>query len=122
MKRERCLVLLDGLDEWNNNGDHHNLPKLADVHSLCVLLITTRPWKMAEAKILYSQIDKLLQLDGVNNVFEVSRKILQCWKDFKDRQDLDIKQSEFESYVQKYDLLELPNDVVFDFTLVGERN
>ncbi|KAH3780449.1 hypothetical protein DPMN_158264 [Dreissena polymorpha] len=106
MKRERCLVLLDGLDEWTGTGDHHNLPTLADVHSLCVLLITTRPWKMTEAKILDSQICKLLQLDGVNNVFEVSRKILRCMKEFKGRQDLDKKQSEFESYVHKFGLLE----------------
>ncbi|KAH3780481.1 hypothetical protein DPMN_158297 [Dreissena polymorpha] len=105
MKRERCLVLLDGLDEWTGTGDHHNLPTLADVHSLCVLLITTRPWKMTQAKILDSQICKLLQLDGVNNVFEVSRKILGCMKEFKGSQDLDQKQSEFESYVWNFDLL-----------------
>ncbi|KAH3780714.1 hypothetical protein DPMN_158535 [Dreissena polymorpha] len=106
MKRERCFVLLDGLDEWFGTKDHHNLPTLADVHSRCVLLITTRPWKMTEAKILDSQICKLLQLDGVNKVFEVSRTILGCMKDFKGRQDLDRKQSEFESYVRKFGLLE----------------
>ncbi|XP_052227686.1 uncharacterized protein LOC127842295 [Dreissena polymorpha] len=106
MKRERCLILLDGLDEWTGTGDRHNLPTLADVHSLCVLLITTRPWKMTQAKILDSQICKLLQLDGVDNVFDVSRKILGCRTDFKDEQDLDKKQSEFESYVWKFDLLE----------------
>ncbi|KAH3780706.1 hypothetical protein DPMN_158527 [Dreissena polymorpha] len=106
MKRERCLVLLDGLDEWIGTGDHHNLPILLEVHSHCVLLITTRPWKITEAKILDSQIDKLLQLDGVNNVYEVSRTILGCRKDCKDGQDLDKKQSEFESYVQKFGLLE----------------
>ncbi|KAH3780462.1 hypothetical protein DPMN_158277 [Dreissena polymorpha] len=106
MKRERCLVLLDGLDEWTGTRDHHNLPTLADVHSHCVLLITTRPWKMTEAKILDSQICKLLQLDGVYEVFEASRKILGCRKDFKGRQDLDEKQSEFESYVRKFCLIE----------------
>ncbi|XP_052226469.1 uncharacterized protein LOC127841588 [Dreissena polymorpha] len=105
MKHERCLVLLDGLDEWTGTGDHHNLPTLAEVHSLCVLLITTRPWKMTEAKVLDSQICKLLQLDGVNKVFEVSRKILGCIKEFKGSQDLDKKQSEFESYVRKCGLL-----------------
>ncbi|XP_052226171.1 uncharacterized protein LOC127841392 isoform X3 [Dreissena polymorpha] len=113
MKRERCLVLLDGLDEWIGTGKpgeigtRHNLPKLADVHShYCVLLITTRPWKMIGAKIRDSQIDKLMQLDGVDDVFELSRKILGCRKDCKQRQDLDTKQSKFELYVQKYDLLE----------------
>ncbi|KAH3783146.1 hypothetical protein DPMN_161074 [Dreissena polymorpha] len=116
MKRERCLVLLDGLDEWIGTGEpgkrgeigtHHNLPKLADVHShYCVLLITTRPWKMTGAKILDSQIDKLMQLDGVDDVFGMSRNILGCRTDCKQRQDLDTKQSKFESYVQKYGLLE----------------
>ncbi|KAH3780726.1 hypothetical protein DPMN_158547 [Dreissena polymorpha] len=94
MKRERCLVLLDGLDEWTGTGDHHNLPTLADEHSLCVLMITTRPWKMTQAKILDSQICVLLQLDGVNNVLEVSRTILGCRKDFKSRQDLDKKHAD----------------------------
>ncbi|KAH3770465.1 hypothetical protein DPMN_171752, partial [Dreissena polymorpha] len=28
MKREQCLILLDGLDEWTGPGDHHNLPEL----------------------------------------------------------------------------------------------
>ncbi|KAH3783134.1 hypothetical protein DPMN_161062 [Dreissena polymorpha] len=114
MKRERCLVLLDGLDEWIGAGEpgkpgeigtRHNLPKLADVHShYCVLLITTRPWKMTGAKIRDSQIDKLMQLDGVDDVFELSRKILGCRKDCKQRQDLDTKQSKFKSYVWKYGL------------------
>ncbi|KAH3718566.1 hypothetical protein DPMN_061371 [Dreissena polymorpha] len=105
MKRERCLVLLDGLDEWIGTGDRHNLPKLAGVHSLCVLLITTRHWKLTE-RIPDSQISKLLQLDGVNCEFEVSRQILGCRKDCKDRNDLDKKQSEFKSYILKYGLLE----------------
>ncbi|KAH3774285.1 hypothetical protein DPMN_175663 [Dreissena polymorpha] len=44
MKREQCLVLLDGLDEWTGSGDHHNLPTLVVYHSKCVMLFSTRPW------------------------------------------------------------------------------
>ncbi|KAH3770444.1 hypothetical protein DPMN_171731 [Dreissena polymorpha] len=36
MKRERCLVLLGGLDEWT--GDHHNLSTLVSVYNQTVML------------------------------------------------------------------------------------
>ncbi|KAH3853863.1 hypothetical protein DPMN_096398 [Dreissena polymorpha] len=47
MKRERCLILLDGLDEWTGTGSHC-LPALAASFSLCDILITTRPWKITQ--------------------------------------------------------------------------
>ncbi|KAH3770281.1 hypothetical protein DPMN_171565 [Dreissena polymorpha] len=76
MKRERCLVLLDGLDEWTRPGDHHNLPILVSVYNQTVMLITTRPWNLAECKVKHSDIDAVLQLEGINEPLELSRIIL----------------------------------------------
>ncbi|KAH3812170.1 hypothetical protein DPMN_140594 [Dreissena polymorpha] len=87
MEHEHCLVLLDGLDEWTCKG--HILPTLAVSYSRCSVLITTRPWKMTEAKITNSMIDTLLQLEGVNKPFEVSRRLLSCREDCKDSKTLD---------------------------------
>ncbi|XP_052228339.1 uncharacterized protein LOC127842706 isoform X1 [Dreissena polymorpha] len=106
MKRERCLVLLDGLDEWNGTGGH-NLQTLAVSLSQCDMLITTRPWKMSQSKILDSKIDRLLQLEGVNEPFDVSKRLLACRGEYKESKALDNKHSEFKSYVFKNDLYEL---------------
>ncbi|KAH3890870.1 uncharacterized protein LOC127853277 [Dreissena polymorpha] len=106
MKRERCLVLLDGLDEWTGTVGH-NLPTLAVSLSQCDILITTRPWKMTQSNIPDSKIDTLLQLEGVNEPFDVSKRLLACRGDYKESRDLNSKQSEFESYVFTNDLYEL---------------
>ncbi|KAH3812125.1 hypothetical protein DPMN_140548 [Dreissena polymorpha] len=103
MERERCLILLDGLDEWTCN-EGRSLPVLAASHIQCDVLITTRPWKLTEAMIPDAKIDMLLQLEGVNEPFEVSRRLLGCMDECKDSMMLEKKQSEFESYIMKNDL------------------
>ncbi|KAH3770249.1 hypothetical protein DPMN_171533 [Dreissena polymorpha] len=76
MKRERCLVRLDGVDEGTGPGDHHNLPTLVSVYNQTVMLITTRPWKLAESKVKISDIDAVLQMEGINEPLELSSIIL----------------------------------------------
>ncbi|KAH3692291.1 hypothetical protein DPMN_194741 [Dreissena polymorpha] len=104
MKHERFLVLLDGLDEWTGPGDHHSLPKLVACHSQCVILITTRPWKLAVGKIRHSEIDALLQLEGINEPFELSRIILSR---LVDKEELKTKCSAFQQYIWKNNLYQL---------------
>ncbi|KAH3770511.1 hypothetical protein DPMN_171798 [Dreissena polymorpha] len=101
MKHQRCLVLLDGLDEWTGPGD---LPTLVVVHNKCVMLITTRPWKLAEGKVKHSDIHALLQLEGINKPFELSKIILSR---LVDREELEIKYTAFTLYVKKQKLEEL---------------
>ncbi|XP_052236994.1 uncharacterized protein LOC127848523 [Dreissena polymorpha] len=105
MKNERCLILLDGLDEWTCNEDR-SLPVLAEIYSQCNLLITTRPWKMtAEPMIPDAKIDTMLQLEGVNDPFELCRRLLDRIDYCKDSNDLDTKQSKFKAYILKNDLM-----------------
>ncbi|KAH3750596.1 hypothetical protein DPMN_185123 [Dreissena polymorpha] len=104
MKNERCLILLDGLDEWTCN-EERSLPVLADTYSQCNLLITSRPWKMTEAMIPDAKIDTMLQLEGVNDPFEWCRRLLDRSDYCKDSNDLDTKQSKFKAYILKNDLM-----------------
>ncbi|KAH3770557.1 uncharacterized protein LOC127845918 [Dreissena polymorpha] len=101
MKHQRCLVLLDGLDEWTGPED---LPTLVVVHNKCVMLITTRPWKLAEGKVKHSDIHALLQLEGINKPFELSKIILSR---LVDKEELEIKYTAFTLYVKKQKLEEL---------------
>ncbi|KAH3771015.1 hypothetical protein DPMN_172315 [Dreissena polymorpha] len=104
MKRERCLVLLDGLDEWTGPGDHHNLPTLVLEQSQCVLLFSTRPWKLTVVKIMPLDRYTSLHLEGINKPFEFSRIILSC---LVDKDELELKYSAFEQYIEKQELGEL---------------
>ncbi|KAH3768375.1 hypothetical protein DPMN_169587 [Dreissena polymorpha] len=104
MKRERCLALLDGLDEWTGPGDPHNLPTLVVDHSKCVMIITTRPWKLAVGKITHSDINALLQLEGINKPLDLSKVILSRFVDIK---ELEIKHSAFKDYILNQKLEEL---------------
>ncbi|KAH3770435.1 hypothetical protein DPMN_171722 [Dreissena polymorpha] len=96
MKRERCFVLLDGLDEWTGSGDHHNLPTLVSVYKQTVMLIATRPWKSAEGKVKHSDIEAVLQLEGINEPLELSSIILGH---LVAKAELEIKHSAFRRYI-----------------------
>ncbi|XP_052259252.1 uncharacterized protein LOC127863677 [Dreissena polymorpha] len=104
MKREQCLVLLDGLDEWTAPGDHHDIPTLVVDHSKCVMLFSTRPWKLAVSKIMLSDIYTSVQLEGINKPFELSRILLSR---LVDKDDLKIKYSAFKNYIAKQKLYNL---------------
>ncbi|KAH3824868.1 hypothetical protein DPMN_126722 [Dreissena polymorpha] len=104
MKRELCLILLDGLDEWTGPGGGNNLPKLVTSHRQCVILITTRPWKVAEGTFNHSEMHTLLQLEGVNDPVELSRNLLSL---IIDRKELSAKHLLFKRYVTEKKLNDL---------------
>ncbi|XP_052268811.1 uncharacterized protein LOC127870195 [Dreissena polymorpha] len=76
MEKKICLVIQDGLDEWRDTKGKLILPLMVECHNKCTLLITTRPWKLADERIRDSQIDGLYLLDGVKDVFTLSRKVM----------------------------------------------
>ncbi|XP_053383887.1 uncharacterized protein LOC128550043 [Mercenaria mercenaria] len=66
LHQERCLVILDGLDEWSYQGLHHgnarvNVPR-RNARECCTILTTTRPWKLNLVELKESQIDKKVEL------------------------------------------------------------
>ncbi|XP_060603902.1 uncharacterized protein LOC132756782 [Ruditapes philippinarum] len=66
LSREKCLLILDGLDEWNHPGKSCSevtaeIPHRC-VRDNCVILTTTRPWKFGVSNLKTSQIDKKVEL------------------------------------------------------------
>ena len=57
-----CLVILDGLDE--SPVTFRELPSMHGIDSY-VLFCTTRPWKLTQLPLIYSQDDKVVQILGL---------------------------------------------------------
>ena len=60
--RIHCLVILDGLDE--SPVTFKELPSMNGIDSY-VLFCTTRPWKLTQLPLTYSQDDKVVQILGL---------------------------------------------------------
>ncbi|KAH3788273.1 hypothetical protein DPMN_166408 [Dreissena polymorpha] len=76
MKEKKCLVVMDGLDEWTDPKGKLTLPVIASSHALCSWLVTSRPWKLADERIKDSQMDILLELTGIADTNKLTRLIL----------------------------------------------
>ncbi|XP_060592662.1 uncharacterized protein LOC132747328 [Ruditapes philippinarum] len=65
---EKCLVILDGLDEWTHpDNDCTRVPKIIPhryAREKCVILTTTRPWKFEMSNL--SQIVETVELVKLN--------------------------------------------------------
>ncbi|XP_060584466.1 uncharacterized protein LOC132740562 [Ruditapes philippinarum] len=64
--REKCLIILDGLDEWTHpvNSCCELSEKIPHRYGRdnCVILTTTQPWKLGVANLKTSQINKKVEL------------------------------------------------------------
>ncbi|XP_052807504.1 uncharacterized protein LOC128236580 isoform X2 [Mya arenaria] len=79
LKSERCLILLDGLDEWKHSRKcklDERIPHIETNWMNCTTIITTRPYKLAEVKVNLSQLGNHVQLQGVESPKELVRKII----------------------------------------------
>lgn len=66
LHEEKTLVILEGLDEWSHS-QHSDCNRAAPVpHRIvrqnCSILTTTRPWKMYEARISNSKVDRYIKM------------------------------------------------------------
>ncbi|KAH3875656.1 uncharacterized protein LOC127869452 [Dreissena polymorpha] len=116
MTKERCLVVLDGLDEWRSLDDKLALPYLLPSHRKCILLITTRPWKLANGKIKHSDIDTLFEMEGINDHVKLCKKILARLVDGK---DFENKHCAFKSYVDQHKLQRFLKEPMFISLIVS---
>ncbi|KAH3807460.1 hypothetical protein DPMN_135800 [Dreissena polymorpha] len=81
LEREICIVSMDGLNEWADPRNKCTVPVMANCHTKCVSLITARPWKMADKRIKDSEIDRLLEIEGITDPEKLTKHIifsLQC--------------------------------------------
>ncbi|KAH3814626.1 hypothetical protein DPMN_143131 [Dreissena polymorpha] len=44
----------------------------------CTILTTSRPWELADECIKNSQIDSLLEIEGISDPFSFCKNILRC--------------------------------------------
>ncbi|XP_052787289.1 uncharacterized protein LOC128222353 [Mya arenaria] len=87
LKSNACLLLLDGLDEWMHPEtcpDDERIPHVKTKWENCTILITTRPYKMAELKISQSQIGKHVMLKGVSNPERLVEKVVSSLNEMYD--------------------------------------
>lgn len=82
LDNERCLIILDGLDEWThpNNGSCRKTAKQIPHRSSggkCVYLTLTRPWKLSQICLKDSEIDVLFEISGVKEPEELITKVIR---------------------------------------------
>ncbi|KAH3710641.1 hypothetical protein DPMN_070130 [Dreissena polymorpha] len=77
---ELCLVVRDGLDEWMApDGSNLLEPSMAGFpNDKCTVLTTSRPWKLADERIKNSQIDILVEIEGINDPYTFCERVLRC--------------------------------------------
>ncbi|XP_052780856.1 uncharacterized protein LOC128217629 isoform X2 [Mya arenaria] len=78
LRFEHCLILLDGLDEFEHCSRCKRVDRIPHIESSwinCTTVITTRPYKLAELKLTRSQIGKHVELQGVQSPEELVLKI-----------------------------------------------
>ncbi|KAH3697995.1 hypothetical protein DPMN_085508 [Dreissena polymorpha] len=104
MKTSTCLVIQDGLDEWPGEDA---LPSMAGIlQDHCIILTTSRPWKLADERIRNSQIDILLDLEGISDPKAFNEKVLRCLLD----ESTDLKEivKQFEDFFRNRNLQSIP--------------
>ncbi|KAH3844096.1 hypothetical protein DPMN_086347 [Dreissena polymorpha] len=78
METELCLVVRDGLDEWvAPDGCNLAEPSMTGFQKdKCTVLTTARPWKLADERIKISQIEILLEFQGISYPDKFCKNIL----------------------------------------------
>ncbi|KAH3780890.1 hypothetical protein DPMN_158715 [Dreissena polymorpha] len=94
MERETSLVIEDGLDEWSTPDNECAMPCVASSFQ-CLVLVTTRPWKISDERLMISQFDSLLEIEGVNDPFILSKRILECVV----HENIDTANQDFQKYI-----------------------
>ncbi|KAH3717409.1 hypothetical protein DPMN_060195 [Dreissena polymorpha] len=97
MKNVMYLVVQDGLDEWPGEQAVPSMDGIPKLKDKCIVLTTSRPWKLADERFKNSQIDILLEVEGISDPKEFNKKLLQCLLD----ESTDIKKSveQFEKFL-----------------------
>ncbi|XP_060582000.1 uncharacterized protein LOC132738514, partial [Ruditapes philippinarum] len=98
LKNEKCLVILDGLDEWTHpEKECHRSPRAIphrNDREKCTILTTTRPWKLGVLNLNSCQIEKKVELTKLSykSAVTLTERILQRLKSYpnKDALQLDV--------------------------------
>ncbi|XP_060584503.1 uncharacterized protein LOC132740592 [Ruditapes philippinarum] len=103
LKNEKCLVILDGLDEWTHPDKKcyrspRSIPHRND-REKCTVLTTTRPWKLGVLHLNSYQLGKKVELTKLCYISAVTlaERILQRWKSYPNK---DISKLEVNQFLQ----------------------
>ncbi|XP_052768224.1 uncharacterized protein LOC128208716 [Mya arenaria] len=110
LSNRKCLILADGLDEWSHPHDtkcfcreeEKVVPFLSSTIDATVL-ITSRPWRMAQHRVKDSRIDKYLEIEGAADTKHLVQNVLGC---LCGKTESEEKSREFLSFIDKR---KLPN-------------
>ncbi|XP_052237717.1 uncharacterized protein LOC127849032 [Dreissena polymorpha] len=85
LDEEVCLIILDGLDEWRHRDDSdcycgaQTMIPRRRMRDKCLVLTTTRPWKMAFARMSSDiEIERRFEITGVKDPRDLAEKVIQC--------------------------------------------
>ncbi|XP_060553401.1 uncharacterized protein LOC132714523 [Ruditapes philippinarum] len=71
LSREKCLVILDGLDEWTHpNTQCERGPRSIphrNVREKCTIITTTRPWKLGDLNLSSNELGKTVELTKLSH-------------------------------------------------------
>ncbi|KAH3796688.1 uncharacterized protein LOC127838960 [Dreissena polymorpha] len=102
LEREKYIVTMDGLNEWVDRLNKCVLPLHPQFHTECVSVITSRPWKMADERIKDSEINILIEIEGIIDSEDLTKKLINSL------QTGDVKMhAEFIMYVNERQLMNL---------------
>ncbi|XP_060569389.1 uncharacterized protein LOC132727812 [Ruditapes philippinarum] len=84
LKKQKCLIILDGLDEWTHpdnkcNRSPRSIPHRNDREN-CIILTTTRPWKLGVLDLNSCQLGKKIELTELSNDSAVTLRIRMLQK------------------------------------------
>ena len=77
----RCLIVLDGVDEWQNPPGFTGLPNSDGLSDNCFLLWTMRPWKLVHLQLKPKHDDHIVTVSGLSpySVAQVIENILNSF-------------------------------------------
>ncbi|XP_060603870.1 uncharacterized protein LOC132756749 [Ruditapes philippinarum] len=108
LRDEKCLVILDGLDEWTHpDNDCSRLPKTIPhryAREKCVILTTTRPWKLGMSNL--NQIGGTIELAKLNkdNARQFKCKAMKTLNKKLNDNELKNEVCRFEEAISDHDL------------------
>ena len=95
----RCLIVLDGVDEWQNPPSFNGLPTSDGISLKCVLLWTMRPWKLVHLQLKQKHDDHIVTVGGLMP-FSVAKVIENILSRFHGLNGEELK-SRFLAYCKK---------------------
>lgn len=110
-REESCLIILDGLDEWSHPinrlcaKSRKKIPHRR-VSTNCTFLTVTRPWKLNQVALSSTDIDKCLEIKGIENRDDLMKKILHCFNATNTIFDCKLAFEKYDFHVRK--LLDIP--------------